>query len=562
MKQACLLNAITNNNIGLRVSSHHTFHNYLRTKLRNIKYGAVLFFFASFTLIGCVDLDVSPTNKLTENNYWTSETNAKAVLSMAYSQMLNSDCFFNNEVLSDNVYNGRGAMDEKIIASGLGTATTGRFENEWTSCYAGIKTCHVFLANIDKVTMDATLKARMIAEARFIRAYLYLRLTTWFGDVPFFTQDLTLSESKSIGRTAQSDVYRFIHQEFQAIATALPPKEQYSTADRGRITRGAAIALDARAYLYQSDWANVITSCEKLMNTTDNGSYSLFPSYAGLFTEANEYNQEVILDLEYVPIVHTWNNMFDLVPLSVGARDNLYAPTQELVNDYLMLDGTKWDSTKVAYTNRDPRLQATLVYDNYSWQGVGGAVSTIRTAAGTNTVNSYSGQGQNSTSTGYYYRKYFDVNYTGSFASGLNLILIRYADILLMYAEAKNELGVMNSTIWDATIKLLRTRAGFTATAALNYPGGSSADLQTIIRTERRCELALEGLRVFDIRRWKTAETVLNTPPHGAKFGDASIDNGYIRLNSRIFNKNRDYLWAIPSVEIDLDPNLSQNPGY
>lgn len=147
--------------------------------------------------------------------------------------------------------------------------------------------------------------------------------------------------------------------------------------------------------------------------------------------------------------------------------------------------------------------------------------------------------------------------------SGLNLILIRYADVLLMYAEAKNELGQMNETVWNLTIKALRARAGFTDPGALVFDAtASKASLQNTIRRERRVELALEGLRIFDIRRWKTAETVLNIYPHGAKYGDAGVDNGYIRLDKRSFNKDRDYLWAVPQSEKDLNPALGQNPGY
>jgi hypothetical protein len=145
----------------------------------------------------------------------------------------------------------------------------------------------------------------------------------------------------------------------------------------------------------------------------------------------------------------------------------------------------------------------------------------------------------------------------------LNLILIRYADVLLMYAEAKNELGQMDQNIWNKTISALRKRAGFTDPEALVYNAGwSKSDLQDIIRRERRSELAVEGLRIHDLRRWKTAETALNGFPHGAQFGDAATDNGYIRLDKRTFNKDRDYLWAVPQLEKDINPALGQNPNY
>jgi hypothetical protein len=132
---------------------------------------------------------------------------------------------------------------------------------------------------------------------------------------------------------------------------------------------------------------------------------------------------------------------------------------------------------------------------------------------------------------------------------------------LLDYAEAENSLGQMNSTIWDQTIGALRKRAGFTDPGAINYP--ASGDMTNIIRSERRAELALEGLRTDDIRRWKTAETVMNGYAHGAQFsGDPSTDNGFIRAQKRTFNPNRDYLWPLPSNDVSLDKNLTQNPGY
>jgi hypothetical protein len=130
---------------------------------------------------------------------------------------------------------------------------------------------------------------------------------------------------------------------------------------------------------------------------------------------------------------------------------------------------------------------------------------------------------------------------------------------LLNYAEAKQAMGQMDATVWNNTIRLLRQRAGFTDVNALTFPG--TADMTNIIRRERRAELAMEGLRTDDIRRWKIGETALNGFAHGAKFGDPSVDNGYIRAQRRTFTA-KDYLWPIPSPEVGLNSNLTQNPGY
>ncbi|WP_240925064.1 RagB/SusD family nutrient uptake outer membrane protein [Maribellus sediminis] len=533
---------------------------------------------ASLILIlftSCNELDLAPTNKFTEANYWTSPEKANMVLNMAYSQMYNSGYFFSTEALSDNIYEGRGASSEKIISAGQADASNNRFQNEWRDCYAGIKTCHTFLENVDRVEgMNEDLKARMNAEARFIRAYLYFRLTTWYGDVPLFETDITLDESKEIARTSHADVLAFIRSELDAVAAVLPTNEEYSEEDNGRITSGAAIALKARTYLYSNDWQNVVSTCEQLINSDQYGSYSLFPSYEGIFLPENEYNEEVILDLGYVPSLRTWGEYFDYAPLSVGARVNQMSPTQELVDDYLMTNGRTINDANSGYdendpyARRDPRLTATVVYHEFPWRLPDGTIQTIYIKPGTApdesaAVDEYKGQGTNSTSTGYYMRKHYDPQALASFTSGLNLILIRYADVLLMYAEAKNELNQMDENVWNSTIKALRERAGFTDASALNFDASlSQADLRETIRRERRVELALEGLRVFDIRRWEIAENVLSGNPHGARYGDPSIDNGYIRLDVRSFNPERDYLWAVPQSQKDLNPNLGQNPGY
>jgi hypothetical protein len=225
-------------------------------------------------------------------------------------------------------------------------------------------------------------------------------------------------------------------------------------------------------------------------------------------------------------------------------------------------------SETTPYKNRDPRLTATVVYHEFQWKKPDGTFQTIYTKPGTApneaaAVDEYKGQGTNSTSTGYYLRKYYDPTALASFTSGLNLILIRYADVLLMEAEAKNELGQMDQNIWNKTVRAIRTRAGFTDPEALVYNAAwSKSDLQDIIRRERRSELAIEGLRIQDLRRWKTAEVVLNAYPHGAQYGDAATDNGYIRLDKRSFNKDRDYIWAVPQSEKDINPGLGQNSGY
>lgn len=522
-------------------------------------------------LYSCNSMNNEPTDSYTDSKFWTSADKAQYVLNMTYNQLYSASKMWSDECLSDNLFEGRSYTDQRMIRDGISDPSTGIFSNEWSDLYSGIKTCHVFLDKIGLVTMDETKKANMIAQIRFIRASLFFRLTNFYGAIPFFTKDITLSESKTVPRTDRSTVIAFIHNELDDIMKDLPKKDDLSADERGKITKGAACMLQARAYLYDSDWPNVEKYCNYLMNNQDTyGSYSLFNSYSGLFLQDNEYNSEIIMDCSYVPSTRTWSEMYDMAPLSVGARINSKAPTQSLVNSYLTLDGEAIEQSSTydennPYVNRDPRLTATVVYDNYDWSGNVNDGTTKKIIYikpnSTVTTDAYSGSNANQTSTGYYVRKYYDPKHEASLASAINIITMRYADVLLMYAEAMNEQGKMTEDIWNKTIEPIRARAGFTNSNALNYPSNISQEqMRQIIRRERRCELALEGLRWYDIKRWKAGTTYLNGYVYGAKFSE---NGSYIRLDNRKFIESRDYLWSVPQSQMDINPNLKpNNSGY
>jgi hypothetical protein len=527
---------------------------------------------------GCKKLNIAPNDQYSDLNFWTTSANVYNALNNNYSLMYSSGLYFNLEGTSDNAYSANNS-DLILIASGNANSQTAEFANDWAYYYKTIKSCNEFLAFVDQnKTLDAATHNRLKAEVRFTRAFEDFNLTKWYGDVPLVNDNITEDESKVIPRTAQAQVYAFIVSEMQAIIPLLPSKDQLASTENGRITKGAAIALETRAFLYQGKMTDVVTACESLMNNqSTNGTYSLNPSYANLFIDpsTNKINPETILSLQYVPATtRTWTDYWDFAPRSVGGRVNSLAPTQELVNDYIMMNG---DSVNQAgsgydqsnpYKNRDPRFDATIVYDKYNWNNLGstnGPSKVIYIKPGSDPIqpglDEYSKTSESSSPTGYYWRKYFDPSALANYQSGNNLHLFRYAEILLDYAEAKNSLGQMDATIWGETIGALRTRAGFTDPNALAYPGTN--DMTAIIRRERRVELALEGLRTDDIRRWKIGTHVLNGYAHGAQFsGDPSVDNGYIRVQQRVFNAQKNYLWAIPSGDLGLDKNITQNPGY
>lgn len=528
-------------------------------------------FMMATAAMGCKKLDLAPTDKFSDLTFWTVDANVYNALNNNYSLIYNSGIFFYNEATSDNAYSSSG--DYALIASGNFTASQGKFLGDWGYYYSTIKSCNIFLANVDQnKTLSADVIARLKAETRFIRAFEHFNLAKWYGDVPLIDKDISPDEAKVVARTPKAAVIKFVIDELEAAAAVLPTKDQIPASENGRITKGAALALEARVLLYEGNrMADVVTVCEKLMSAQA-GTYSLVSNYSDLFSNptVNKTNNEAMLSLQYVPSVRTWGEFFDFAPRSVGGRVSGMSPTQELVDSYITLNGKgikdagSGYTESNPYTNRDPRLTATVVYDKYNWVNGNGTSKTIYIKPGTDPdaarLDEYSPASQASSPTGYYWRKYFDPIAQTSFTSGSNLHLIRYAEVLLDYAEAKQSLGQMDVTVWNNTIGLLRRRAGFTDPGALNFPG--TADMTNIIRGERRAELAMEGLRTDDIRRWKTAETVLNGFAHGAKFGDAGVDNGYIRAQKRQFDPAKNYLWPIPLSEIGLDPNLTQNTGY
>ncbi|GAB3298220.1 RagB/SusD family nutrient uptake outer membrane protein [Hymenobacter tenuis] len=534
---------------------------------RNFRLSLLLGLGLSLGFASCQELDIAPTDRPTDATFWTQPADAANVLATAYENLYNSEYFFFNEVLSDNAFNVSdvNGSNSRNIAQGAYGTNQQRVTNEWGYHYTGIRKSNVLLAHIDQIaSLDAGLKSRYIGEARALRAFHYFQLLTWYGDVPLVTTEIGVNEAQQVSRAPRAQVLDFVLKELDEAAAALPVNTAYDVADRGRFTKGAALALKARVLLYEGRWAEVTAVTEQIMGGTV-GSYSLFPSYAGVFAPANEGNSEVLLDLQYLVPTRTHSEQRLFIPRTEGKLITAIAPTQELVNDYVTTTGQPINeagsgySEDTPYTGRDPRFEATIVHDGSVWRRPDGSTITIRTVPGTgdNSVDR-----ADASPTGYYSAKYFDPTADANLNSGLNLILIRYADVLLMHAEAKNEQNQFTAADWDRTIGALRRRAGFTNAQALAFPGGTPESLRAILRRERRTELAMEGLRIFDIRRWRLAETVLNGFVHGIKAGNPGVDNGYLRVDQRTFDPARHYLWPVPQRERDINPNLTQNPGW
>jgi hypothetical protein len=285
-------------------------------------------------------------------------------------------------------------------------------------------------------------------------------------------------------------------------------------------------------------WKLAADAAKAVMDLAPSAGYGLFANYRSLFLPANENSAETVFDVQFK--ITELGNSFDLI----DRQYNTNAPLRDLIDAYDMKDGLPPAQSALynpakPYDNRDPRMYQTIVYPGDTYIG---AVTTPTTPFKI---------------TGYGVKKYsiYDKEANSnlinqSFRSETNYMAIRYADVLLMYAEAQNESAGPDASVYNA-LNLIRQRAGL---SPYQVPAGKTqSQMRDFIRHERRMELALEGFYYTDIRRWKTAEQVMN----------ATIYNSQnLPILARSFNAARDYWWPVPQTQRDLNPNLSQNPNY
>lgn len=176
----------------------------------------------SLGMVSCVGLEQYPTTSYTDETFWTIEDNVRTALYLGYNQCWHQDYYFANNLLSDDVYGSRHSTNETSIVTGMANTSNGRFSDEWDKCYQELRTIHTALDAQDRMNIDETFKTRMLAELRLMRAFTYLRLVTWFGDVPFFTTNPTLPESRVVKVTPAATIKEFIHSELAEVAEILP----------------------------------------------------------------------------------------------------------------------------------------------------------------------------------------------------------------------------------------------------------------------------------------------------------------------------------------------------
>jgi len=492
-------------------------------------------------------LDKNPLATIPANNFWKTQSQADLALAGIYNFLVignnatgvtaagagwgGGSMFW--DAISDNAYTTSSGGSFGNISTGVIEATTGGMQlTAYTVSYQAIAACNNLLANVGNIPLDSTTMNQYKAEAKFFRAYYYFLLTQLYGDCVLTLQPLSNDNaSATLPRTAKAIVVDTILSDLAFAAAHLP-----NSAYNGHVVRGSALGYMAKVFLANGAWQQSAATAQTIISEH---RFSLYTGgYRNLFFKPGQNgNPEIMFSANYLP------------PNLYSPSDWLYSYVnsiqvlQPLVNDYECTDGLPitqsplYNSSK-PYTNRDPRLAATILVPGV-WRGT--TASTVFNLA-TVTPPVPSGflpkKGVDSTR--------FPTTY--STQSDQNWVFLRYADVLLMYAEAQNESVGPDASV-HAAIDSVRQRVGMPVLP----PGLSQADMRTRIQHERRIELAMEGQRFFDLKRWRLDRVLIPLVKDPT--------NAY-----RTFPL-RDTLWPVPQSEVDIakgynNKGFYQTPGW
>jgi len=516
---------------------------------------ALMIISMALTMVSCQDWLTAPSPGVTKlNDFFTSGTTAIQSVNAAYMPLMwefNSTYYpewFVGDVVSDDALKGGqsvGDMSPIYDMENFKTATNNAYLLDfYRGQYQGIGRCNLVLDQVPNMKYDsvlnASLKNRIIGEAKFLRAMYYFRLVRIFGGVPKIDFVVTSSNQWKQPRASVDSIYSFIISDLQSANALLWKKSKYPAADLGRATKGAAQAMLLKTYLYTKQYDKAKAWGDSIINS---GEYSLVSNYADNFTLAGENGKESIFEIQYMDdptsdygdgngfTRGTFTVILTRSRASKAGGWGFNKPTQNLYD---------------AYETDDPRRDATII--NPSDDEIENPAQEI-----------YLGSR-------YLNKKYAMMNPDGTYIAlthptrgPINIKVIRYADVLLMYAEASCEINNLDRAKW--ALEAVRARARGNAAILPAFPYGTysdnQSDLRAAIRHERRVELAMEGHRWFDLCRWGIAKQTMDktTGTYGSTESDAA------RAQMADFVAGKHELFPIPAAEIDLDP-MTQNPGY
>ncbi len=573
--------------------------------MKSYKYIIILI---AFFAISCEDdfLDKTPLDSATNETYWSNEEQLKAATYPCY------EGFRYELVMYPDIFGGD--VDWGSLSSGLSKVPGGThtaldgfpMSSFWNYAYSHIFVCNNFLDNYNKAEIEQDVKDSYAAEVKVIRALQYFWLTSYYGDVPLVTE--VISSSEAYGpRNPRMEVIDFIMEDLDwaadKLGTEIPTGDNH-----GRINRWGALALKARIALQNEMWEVAANTSKEIM---DNSPYELHDKYLELYklegdTEINSENKEPILFSLYMPDVRTHNmTNYTCIPVDYIR----YNASRRLVDAFLASDGKPVKKgleykdqdgveTSDLYTypeqeyadyfeNRDPRMSMTLYTPGDEWPGgddgdpdtdtFNDIFQLPRFAA----LQNNNRNGANSL-TGFYFKKYNNPP-GGYMRDHNNLNVLRYAEVLLIYAEALfNTQGeTLTQDQIDITINKLRERVGMHP-MILTELDQWGLELETELHRERRVEMSMDGMRYFDILRWREGEKMLGKAvigPHiniaenelgGNPFPNNGLDeHGNIIFEKSVeqgglnnFDPSKHYLWPVPYAERIKNEELGQNSGW
>jgi hypothetical protein len=483
-------------------------------------------FFIAAALSGCKKdfLDKAPLGSVNTANFYKTAEDAVAAVNAAYQPLQRAKLYnfriWTTDIMAGNSLVGAGGGTDGIEtqdeANFVTTTANAGVLDIYRGPAPGILQCNIVLQKVPDISMDATLKSRIIGEAKFLRALYYFNLVRLFGDVPLITKPQQVGDDLKLKRNPKAEVYQLIIQDLTDAMGALPPASSYSGADIGRASKGAAIGLLAKVYLTLGDYQKTADLCQQVTAL----GYALNTNYADNFSATKKNTVESLFEVQFSGATTygffddfnqaSWTSTFTGPRNSdfVGGAYGWDQPTQEFVN---------------SYEAGDLRKDITVLYPG------------CPAFDGKPYLASYSG-------TGFNLRKFLvpksispDYN-----TNPEDFPVLRYADVLLMQAEALNELG--RTAEAEAPLNQVRKRAGLG-----NITSGMSKDnFRNAVLHERRMELAFEGQRWFDLIR-------INGGQYGLDF---------LHSIGKVNATTKHLLLPIPQQEIDSNPNLTQNPGY
>lgn len=464
-------------------------------------------------------LQLSPLTNLTDVTYYRTAADALAVVNSCYAH-LNSlyglaDGFtFVDLVTTDDAVPFLTGGPDRPLLWRYNITPSNVYVNLYAPSYAGINRCNTVIDRLPGIPMDEALKKRYVAEAKFVRALHYFNLVRLYGDVPLATRETTSLEGLNVARTPVGEVYAQIEADLAEAESTLP--RTYPAADAGRATQGAAKALLAKVYLTRAGttkgspyWAQAAAKCKEVM---DSGGYDLWPNFADAFSLAAKGGREAVFEVQFLTDVR--GNPFGThygirgVPLYPGPGSGAARVSPSLFNAYDPTD----------------RRRAVTFQTSFTLNGVTTTLS-VTDPDPTRAVS---------------FQKLWDR--TARTSGGLSFPYLRYADVLLMHAEALNEAGNGPNAEAFAALNRVRTRAGLPALAGLDY-----AAFREAVWRERRLEFAFENQRRFDLLRT------------GRLLDAVKAENSFSR-NALIQPFHA--LLPLPLLEMDANPSLVQNPGY